>query len=201
MRLSELLSASPPDIAAIARYLDELSPQHRMAQVLALTRPQQACLFRAAEGWRPLTCEDLVPSSVRPMVGVAHEGRNSLPAFQRFAKVFCRPRPESHPALSPAEQLWGYNRNPLLVTAAVGPGYFVAYPHERDGEYLIDYLRVPPEQPDSWPPIVDNRYRLSRFVYNGTQDVLRGVSTHVSIGRAMKRGRYLPNWFVLCRAY
>ena len=30
-------------------------------------------------------------------------------------------------------------------------------------------------------------------------DVLRGVSEHVSIGRAVKHGKDTPNYFLLCR--
>jgi hypothetical protein len=30
-------------------------------------------------------------------------------------------------------------------------------------------------------------------------DVMRGVSTHVSIGRARRGGKMSDNWFVLCR--
>ena len=36
-------------------------------------------------------------------------------------------------------------------------------------------------------------------VYGGTQDVLRGVSEHVAVGRAFKGGKPMDNWFVLCR--
>jgi hypothetical protein len=64
---------------------------------------------------------------------------------------------------------------------------------------LVDYLRVPPERPDHWPPILPNSARLSKVVYNGTQDVLRGVSKHVTIGRATKGGKPMSAWFVLCR--
>ena len=41
--------------------------------------------------------------------------------------------------------------------------------------------------------------RLSRFVYYRTQDVLRGVSRHVTVGRATKGGKPMSAWFVLCR--
>ena len=30
-------------------------------------------------------------------------------------------------------------------------------------------------------------------------DALRGVSKHVSIGRAIRNGKVQDNWFVLCR--
>jgi len=46
---------------------------------------------------------------------------------------------------------------------------------------------------------VPNSHRLSRFVFQGMQYVLLGVSDHVTIGRAMRAGLWLPNWFVLVR--
>ena len=86
-----------------------------------------------------------------------------------------------------------------FIESAVGPGYFVAYPHSVPGEILVDYLRVPPERPEHWPEILPNSARLSKVVYDGMQDVLRGVSRHVTIGRATKGGKPMSSWFVLCR--
>ena len=67
---------------------------------------------------------------------------------------------------------------------------------------VIDYYDVPPKgapRPESWPKVRPNHARLSRFVYHRTRDYMRGVSKHVSIGRAMKDGKVMDNWFVLCR--
>jgi hypothetical protein len=192
MTLSDLLSAGDPDVAAVEAYLDGLDSTTRLAEARSLGRRAQARLFEAAAGHRALALTDFVPADTKPMVGVVHHGKNSLPAFNRFAKVFCRPDAGSD------EELWGYNRNSPLVETTVGPGYFVAYGHG-DGELLIDYLRVPPKRPDPWPEILPNAARLSRFVYHRTQDVVRGVSRHVSIGRMTKNGTSRSNWFVLCR--
>ncbi len=191
--LAELIaaSASMPDIAA---HLDRLESATRLEQALALGERDQARLFDLAKDARHLGLGELVPPGTPPLVEVVHEGRNSLPLFRRFAKVMCRPDGDDSP-----EQLWGYNRNPALVATTVGPGYFVVVAHG-DGESLVDYLRVPPRKPEAWPAILPNDARLSRFVYNGTQDVLRGVSTHVSIGRATRAGKVMNNWFVLCRS-
>src|SRR5690606_17569689 len=116
---------------------------------------------------------------------VVHEGRNSLPAFTRFAKVFVRPDgPEEG-----SSQLWGYNRNPALIETAVGPGYFVTLPYSVPGEVVIDYRKLPPRKPAHWPAILSNKSRLSIVVYNGMEDVMRRVSQHVSIGRATKGGK------------
>lgn len=195
MTLNELLTAAHPDLSAITAHLDELTSEVRIAQCQALGGHAQAKLFEAAQGLHAIGLTDLVPPQLAPLTEVPHFGRNSLPAFTRFAKVFCRPDGEVK------NELWGYNRNPFRpIETIVGPGYYVAYPHSTPGEVLVDYLRTPPRKPEHWPPILANSARLSRFVYNGTQDVLRGVSAHVSIGRAWRRGKVMDNWFVLCRA-
>ena len=41
--------------------------------------------------------------------------------------------------------------------------------------------------------------RLARFIYHRTRDFMRGVSEHVTIGRATREGKPMDNWFVLCR--
>ncbi len=191
-RLQELLTSGPIDMRAVSSYLDGLPSDRRRSEVLELGRGAQRRLFDAADGWASLSLDDLVPASAPPLSEVPHYGRNTLPAFQRFAKVFTRPDPFEG-------ELWGYNRNTALLETMVGPGYYVACAHHRPGEVLVDYLRVPPNGLPGWPPVLPNSARLSRFVYYGTQDVLRKVSQHVSIGRAQKRGHWLPAWFVLVR--
>lgn len=177
----------------LATHLDGLTPDARLAQTLALTDRQQAQLFDVVEGARRFTLDDLAPSTTPPLVGVRHEGRNSLYAFTRFAKVFAVP---DDAGLVPTER-WGFNDTSTLVTTAVGPGYFVAVP--QGDEVLVDYTRLPPKGLPGAPPPRSNATRLSLFVYNRTRDLVRGVSTHVSIGRAWRGTRRLDNWFVLCR--
>jgi hypothetical protein len=191
--LRELLSADAQDMRAVAAHLDGLDPTARVEQVRALGRSHQARLFEAAEGFKPIALDDLVAPDREAMNEVVHLGKNSLPAFSRFAKVFARPEDGE------ARELWGYNRAGRFVETIVGPGYFVAYPHEVPGELLVDYLRIPPRRPEHWPPILPNSARLSMVVYQGTQDILRGVSEHVTIGRATKGGNPMSAWFTLCR--
>jgi hypothetical protein len=179
------------DLPELGRWLDGLTPAARLGAVRSLTAMAQARLFEAAKGHRKLRLEDVVPEDVEPLREVVHEGKNSLPVFTTFAKVFCRPKGE-------AQELWGYNRSGPLVERAVGPGYFVAYEGPGD-ELLIDYTRLPKSKPSGWPEIIPNHERLSRFVYSGMIDALRAVSTHVSIGRAIKNGKVQDNWFVLTR--
>lgn len=179
------------DIAEVGRTLDELSPSARLAAVHSLGAAAQAKLYEAAKGARKLTLDALVPAQVEPLTEVVHQGKNSLPLFTRFAKVFCRPRGDS-------QELWGYNRSGSFVQNVVGPGYFVTYEGPGD-ELLIDYTRLPNGKAPSWPDISSNEERLSRFVYSGMIDALRGVSTHVTVGRAIRNGKVADNWFVLCR--
>ncbi len=192
--LKELLSTDAPNMGEVAAYLDGLDHATRLAETRTLGRAHQRRLYDAAKGFRPIRVEDIVPKAKGPMAEVVHHGKNTLPAFNYFAKVFVRNNGEAPPG-----ELWGYNRNSAFLETTVGPGYFVADDHSVEGEVLVDYLRIPPAKPESWPAILPNSARLSFFVYNGTQDILRGVSKHVSIGRATKKGKELPAWFVLCR--
>ncbi len=188
--LAQLLKDRAADAAKVEQHLEALPADARLQQVLALGPRAQARLFELVQGHRALTLERLTPKK-GPLEPVAHEGRNTLPAFRYFAKVFCRPDDGS-------DERWGYNRNPPLVYQTVGPGYFVAVTHGPN-EVLVDYTLTPPRKPAAWPPIAHKHAKLSRFVFFGTQDVLRGVSEHVSIGRARRQGRWMDNWFILCR--
>ena len=190
--LRDLVNDEALDMRAIETHLDSLEHPQRLSEVRSLGRSDQARLFEAAEGHRAVHLSDVVPEGQAPMSEVVHHGKNTLPTFNHFAKVFVRP------ARADADELWGYNRAGGFIESVVGPGYFVAYPHG-DGEVLVDYLRVPPDRPAHWPDILPNSARLSRVVYNGTQDILRGVSRHVTIGRATKGGKPMSAWFALCR--
>lgn len=187
----DLLLKSTFEIAMVSAYLDGLDSASRVAQVRALTRPAQAALYEAAKGARKLTLEQLVPAHVPDLGDVVHQGKNSLKAFNQFARVFCRPRRD-------AKLLWGYNRASTLVIKAVGPGYCSAYEGPGD-EVLVDYTRLPEGKPESWPEIIPNQARLGRFVYANMIDALRAVSSHVTVGRSIRNNQVMDNWFVLCR--
>ncbi|MDB4973375.1 MAG: hypothetical protein JWN48_1716 [Myxococcaceae bacterium] len=189
--LDAMLRSGSFDIVEVGQQLDVLRPAERIAAIRSLGGRAQAKLYEAAKGARKLKLTDLVPAEVEPLTQVVHEGKNSLPAFTTFAKVFCRPKGE-------ANELWGYNRSGAVVENLVGPGYYTAYEGPGD-EVLIDYTRLPKDKAPGWPDIIPNHERLSRFVYSGMIDALRAVSQHVSIGRAIKNGRVQDNWFVLTR--
>jgi hypothetical protein len=181
-----------PPIApvAIASALDGLDASARARALAGLRRRELAALFDAAADNRPVLLTDLVPAEVPPLTEVIHDGKNSLPMFTRFQKCMCRPPGADR------NELWGYNEQDLR--AITGPGYFVVHRSERS-EVLVDYRRLPPEPPPGWPKILPNSARLSRFIYNGTVDVLRRVSEGVTIGRAYRRDRPMDAWFALVR--
>jgi len=179
------------DIQGLSEYLDGVGPGLRVQEVRELTAKEQAALFDAARGFRALNVHHFVPESHPAMKQVIHFGRNSLPLFRIFEKRFCRPGGEFA-----SVRLWGYNEQPFKPLT--GPGYFTARQANRE-EVVIDYLQVPPYRPDGWPRILPNSARLSRFIYYRTRDIMRGVSRHVSVGRATRDEKNMDNWFVLCR--
>jgi hypothetical protein len=185
-----------PQVApgALAGALDGLDEPARIDAVAHLRRRELAALYEAAAGNPPLHLVDFVPASVGPRTEVTHEGKNSLPLFTRFQKRFCRP-PSGN-----STELWGYNEQPNRLFT--GPGYFVAHHNDR-GELVIDYRFLPDARPEDlppgWPAIIPNSARLSRFIYNGTVDVMRRVSERVTIGRAERNGKPMDAWFALVR--
>jgi hypothetical protein len=182
---------SPREIAA---WLDALPSAERIAAVRSLGRSEQRRLYRAVDGFLPLTLADLVPPGRADLETVRHFGRNTLPAFTRFEKRFCRPPDED--ARKPG-QLWGFNFQALSF--ATGPGYFIAREDPARPEVLVDYTAVPAGHPEGWPEVRRNEVGLSRFVYGHMIDTLRRVSEHVTIGSAARKGRDLGSWFVLAR--
>jgi len=187
------------DIARLSKDLDELGHPGRLWAVHQWTPSDMAKLWDAAHGFRPITLDDFVPSSVEPLVEVIHHGKNSLGAFQFFEKRFCRPKEAPKDGEPP--HLFGLNRQ--SISPATGPGYFVAHPAAGEGaaggEVDIDYTMLAKEKVPSWPPIEPAGARLGRFIYQGTVDVMRGISSHVTIGRARRKRGWMNAWFVLVR--
>ncbi|MGO9833909.1 MAG: hypothetical protein ACLP1X_06820 [Polyangiaceae bacterium] len=183
------------DLARLSKDLDELGHSGRLWSIYQWTRGDMAKLWDATKGTKPLTLDDFVPPSAAPLAEVIHHGKNSLPAHNFFQKRFCKPKdPEAK------DMLVGFNYQ--TWAAATGPGYFVAHPSSDAGDagcVDIDYTMIPKEKPDAWPPIEPNSVRLGRFVYYGMVDVMHGISSHVSIGRARKKHGWMNAWFVLVR--
>ena len=192
----DVLFEGEVDIHRIAEVLDGLGHPGRVATIHGWGLHQQQRLYEAAKGLKPLTLDYYVPSGVEPLKEVIHWGKNSLPAFTHFQKRVCRPKEAEG-------ELYGYNENGEKW--AVGPGYFVIHaprenrPNAEEGELDIDYTMTPPAKPDAWPAIKKNEGGLGKVVYGGMIDVMRGISSHVSIGRAFRGGKFTENYFVLCR--
>lgn len=189
-----LIRDRPIDPERIRRFLDGLSHRARVAAIRSLGSRELRILYTGFDGFKPVTLEDLVPSAVEDFATVRHHGKNSLPAFTHFEKRFCRPRRVDRES---APVLYGFNFQTLAPIT--GPGYFIARESEDRPEVLVDYCSLPPEHPPGWPPIRSNERGLSRLVYGFLLDTLRGVSEHVTIGSAARKGRDLGSWFALCR--
>jgi len=183
------------DLTRLGKTLDELGHSARVWATRQWTRGTQAKLYEAAKGFRPVSLADYVPEGTAPLTEVRTWGMNTLPAHNHFQKRFCKPGdPEAK------DRLIGFNFQGL--SGFTGPGYYVAHPAGDEGEVDIDYTMAPTAtdgKPAEWPEVVPNSARLGRFVYYGMVDVMRGISTHVSIGRARKKDGWMDAWFVLVR--
>ena len=185
-----LITADTLDLDALAAWLDQASAEVRLSAVQSLSKKNQFRLYHGTKQHKKLGIDHFVPADVDDLVEVIHDGKNSLGVFSHFQKRFCRV-PEGEGRLS------GYNEGSLRW--AVGPGYFVAYEHAEDGEVWVDYHQLPEHKAVEWPEIQPQSVRMGRFVYSGMIDVLRPVSRHVTIGRAIRGGKESENYFALCR--
>ncbi len=188
--LPELLDRRDVTLAEVTAFLERLNQPERIDQVVTLNKERQIKLWKIAEGSEPLTLDYLVPGDKKPFLPHPFEGKNSLPLFTRFQKVFY---------LDNHQNICGYNKQSIMWFT--GPGYFMVQMNpNNERELQIDYTRIPREHPLGWPEIRSNDVFPSRFIYGGTKDNLRWVSKDVVIGRAFRQGETpMPNWFVLCR--
>jgi hypothetical protein len=129
------------------------------------------------------TLSDLCPEGET----VVMEGRNSLPAFSRFEKIFFHPPGEN--------RLWGYNRQ--AVGFATGPGYYCVTPRP-DGVLDFDYGKLPPTQPKGFPRVVGNDHGIGKLVYGGLKDDVVSITRDIWLGRARK-GEKTIGYFLLVR--
>jgi hypothetical protein len=178
---------------AIARHLDALDHDGRVAQVQQLGRDAQRRLYERSSPTAPLALDAFVE---QPLVVVPHHGWNTLPlpkVGKRFVKQMTRQRDG---------RVAGYNDAPLAWL--VGPGYFTlrqTVGRERvHGPVVVDYYRVPGGHvPPEWPRRRPNWLGPQALIYGWCHDYLRKVSEHVTIGSAYKWGWSAGSWFVLVR--
>lgn len=180
------------DLARLAEVLDGLGHEGRVHTTRTWTKAHKRAIFEAAKGFRPLDLDFLVPSSIGAATEVIHEGHNTLPLFTHFQKRFAK-------AEGVTDAVGGYNHQ--VMQGLTGPGYFMARKGEgeHEGELVIDYTRVPTSKPEGWPPIRDNESGIAGMVSGGLTDYVRGISNHVSIGVAFRRGQPLGQYFTLVR--
>jgi hypothetical protein len=182
--------------ARLPEALDRMTHAARLYTCMSIEPEYQRKLWELMEPNDAPTTEHFVPSGVDPLKPVIHHGKNTLPAHNFFQKRFCR-------ADDGSEDLYGYNHQSL--SAVTGPGYYVAHvvdtatDKDAPSAYVINYTRLPPKKAEGWPEIIPNEAKLGRFVYAGMKDYMRVVSSHVSIGRAYKKGQAMDAWFLLCR--
>lgn len=190
-RLGTELKRGAADMDGLSAWLDGLSKTERSAEILSLNKAAQRTLWRLCAD-RSVSIEDIVPMGTPPLKPVRHLGKNSLPMFSRFEKVFCRI--DADPNL-----LVGYNEGP--TRPYIGPGYFTTrISQETDrGTTVIDYTMIRAEKADGWPSIKPNTKGMGKLVYGDMLDYLRKVSSHVTIGKAWKVGKETENYFMLLR--
>lgn len=200
MDLGTRLAKPGTTLADLEAWFDDMDHAGRMDAIKTSSRAHQRMLWHKAAGATPLTLDDMVPSSVPDVTEVIHHGRNSLPlpsAFKFFQKRMARPSEGD-------DVLFGYNEG--KTRPWIGPGYFVLRQTEGNAQWMprgalvVDYFSVPDSGvPSHWPRVVPNSKGLQMFVYDGTRDFLRRVSSHVVIGAAYKGETAIGQYFVLVR--
>lgn len=192
--LREMVERGAPALD-VSAFLDDLSPDRRIDQVLQVRGSLIRRMYDLAGGGAGLTLDDMVPSSTPAGATVTYEGRNSLPVFSRFQKRFTR---------TADGLVFGYNHQPTPAVGTVtGPGYFAVSPadDQHPGELLFDYTKPPPFEPAGWPAWRRNESGLSRLVFMNLNDYVRAVARGVVVGVAYKLGEDQDACFSLTRAY
>lgn len=186
MTLNELLDKPGTTSEDLQRHLASLSGAERVRQAISLARGHQRLLWELSAKTDVIRLDEVVAADRAPLDPVPFEGQNNQPLYRMFKKVFYRTRDG---------QIAGYNESDAAWFA--GPGYYLL--KSDDAGTYVDYTELPTEKPAAWPPIKDNTAGFSQFVYGNMKDYLRRVHAKVFIGRAYRKGRATPNYFVLAR--
>jgi hypothetical protein len=185
------------DIGQVASWLDDRDVTRLRGDIEQLSRAHLLRLWTLAKDSPAIDIDHFVPGGAVNSP-VHHAGRNSIPTlarWRRFEKRFA--------LMHAGDDIVGYNE--AEVGRLIGPGYFVLRrsttpEHAARGALFVDYLSVPDGPvPDRWPAIQPNEQGLQRFIYGGTQDFMRKVSSRVSVGMPFKGDQLLPYPFVLLR--
>lgn len=182
---------SGADLATIAKHLNGLTGDKRNWEVCELGKARQVKLWAIAGSKpHPMDLGWLMPKDAKPYQPYPFDGKNSLPLYKRFQKVFYKCKDGS---------IAGFNNSP--ASWITGPGYYVTEMFSgRDGDVGVNYQKVPGTKPEGWPAIRPNTAFPTNFIYGGMIDYLRWVSEDVCIGRAYRNGTSpTPNYFMLAR--
>jgi hypothetical protein len=186
MSLNELLSSDGVTSDRLQQYLASLSGPERVHEATHLDRRHQKTLWDLSAATEPIRLDEIVAPDRPALEPVPFEGQNNQPIYRPFRKVFYRTRDGA---------IGGYNESGAAWFA--GPGYYVL---KRDGSgTYVDYTELPAEKPPTWPAIRPNDQGIPQFVYGHMKDYLRRVYGRVLIGRAFRKGKATPNFFVLAR--
>jgi len=191
MSLIELVAAPDPDRDAIRAFLDGMSHAERVHATRSLPRTLFPVLYDMLAGGAPVTLNDMVPEGSEPFRVVRHHGINSLLMF----RVFQKPMYRNNDGVI-------CGRNVQFWAWLTGHGYFTVRVYDEgdpEREVVVDYINLPAEKPEGWPTIHHNARGLSYFVYRDTNDVMRQVSEHVTIGKALRNGKPIGAYFILVR--
>ena len=180
-------------IEKIEKAFNALSHEERLEEMYKFKSKDQDKLYELASG-RYAGPDFFVPKK-RYGQEVIHWGVNSLPFFSKFQKRMTAKNGGKTTSYS------GYNEQ--TMKGVTGPGYFSLLdkkegPHGKK-QVAINYYDEPGFKYDSWSKMAKNTSGLSRFVYGNMHDWMWKVSDHVSIGKANKNGKFMNNWFILCR--
>jgi hypothetical protein len=186
MTLNELLNDPTVTAERVQAHLASLEGEERVRQSTQLARKHHKTLWDLSASTEPVQLDEVVAADRPPLDPVPFEGQNNQPLYRPFKKVFYR---------TPDGAIAGYNDSPASWFA--GPGYYLLK-RDESGLY-VDYTEVPRQRPAPWPPIRPNDKGISQFVYGHMKDYLRRVYGRVLIGRAYRKGKATPNFFVLAR--
>ena len=174
------------DIDALEQALDAADHASRVVWLRALKKKDMDHLYEATEG-RLVTPDYFLGSDGQPQEFI---GRNSLPAFNDFAKAFA-----SH-----EDRIQGWNVNQGLARWFGGPGHFrVRNADTWDGQLIFDYVWECTSVPSGFPAAETNMKLPNKLVYGNMEDVVRRVSKDIIISKAYRGGKPEGAFFSLCR--
>ena len=183
--LDALLGQADTTSASVTAHLESLEPAARVQAATRLGRAAAARLWSLSTD-SPIALTDIVAPDAVPLEAVAWQGQNNLPVLRSFRKVFYR---------TSTGVIGGYNDSPARWFA--GPGYFSVEQH--GPSVVINYVDLPTEKPEGFPPIRSNGSGMASKVYGDMVDHLRSVARGVYVGRAHKGGTPTENYFVIAR--